>query len=235
MNVLLKTPILTRWLVAAALLVCVGVFAQVPPGPTRPPSTQMVLVDGVFSWSQDGYLNDMAPRQTPTNWLAPIDFKNGRIHVKVTVLEKRNITNALSVVCRLSTGTHEDRKQFLRIGQGLILTKPGAYYIDESVADLPPLVPPNSFSWEKPARIAQVVVTDPGGQMVSKFEKDLGEFTGQMRDYFPLRVQFTAILVAAGETFKPPPGWKLEPKPAVKPLQPVPPRVAPSTAPPPRR
>jgi hypothetical protein len=184
---------------AAALIagLCTGVSAQ-----------QFILVDGVFDYNDDGHIGDMAPhKQAPANWIRPVNYRDGVAHIRIEVLNKANDTTPTSVLCRVGSGEHAERAKVIRIGfQKTLFKKPGLCSFEQDVCDAEPLIKPGTFDWDKRPTLLQIVVTDPNGQMVSKWEHDLGTFTGEMKDYFPLKIHYTVIVTAKDAVFEKP-GW----------------------------
>ena len=177
---------------------CTGLSAQ-----------QFVLVDGVFDYNDDGHIGDMAPgRQTPSSWMTPANYRDGVAHIRLEVLQKANNMTPTSVLCRVGSGEHQERAKYIRVGfQKAIFSKPGLYHFSQDVNQAEPLVKPGVFDWSKRPTLLQVVVADANGQMVSKWEHDLGTFTGEMKDYFPLKIRYTVIVTAKDAVFEKPAWW----------------------------
>lgn len=169
---------------------------------------QHVLVDTIFEYTEDGYAGDIYKKSKPfENWLTP-DYKDGEMHVRVEVLEKPNDTTTTCILCRICSGPHHDRTQNRRFGVGKVLfNKKGIYNFSFPVYNGVPLTQPDHFKWDSSYTLIQVVGADAKGQMVSKWENDLGTFMGSKSDYFPLKVRYTAILVPKNEHFKKPKSW----------------------------
>lgn len=178
-----------------------------PSSQESPP--QVTLVDSVYQFQEDGYVGDVYPRRKVfANWVTPVNYRDGRFYVRVEVLEKPDTVTPTSLLYRVCSGPHHDRSQNRRFGVGkVVFTRPGTYRYQFNVADGIPLIEPDRFNWEVPIKLFQVVCADADGQMVSKWETDLGKFTGAKTAYFPLKVHYTAILVAKGSQFRPPSFW----------------------------
>ncbi|HEX8277693.1 MAG TPA: hypothetical protein VF540_03330 [Segetibacter sp.] len=171
-------------------------------------SEQYILVDTIFEYKEDGYTGDVYKKSKPfQNWLTP-NYKDGEMHVRVEVLEKPNDTTTSSILCRICSGPHHDRTQNRRFGIGKVLfNRKGVYHFSFPVSDGVSLTQPDHFKWDSSYTLIQVVCADPKGQMVSKWENDLGTFAGFKADYLPLKVRYTAILVPKNQRFKKPKSW----------------------------
>ncbi len=170
---------------------------------------QLVLVDEHFHYEADGFAKPRDARSPgPRHWLTPFDYRRGRAHIRVEVFAQPVGGPPTSILCRLCSGPHHDRAQNLRLGIGVVIFNGvGVHRYEQAVSDARPLVEPGAFRWNAPVTEVQVPVADVGGQIVSKWESDLGVFSGAMEDYLPLRVRFSAILTPAGVEFCPPDFW----------------------------
>jgi len=180
-------------------------------------TAQFMLVDGIFEYATDGYIGDLpkAP-DTPDSWISPINYYAGRIYIRVEVLDKANHTRPTGMLCRVGSGPHADRHQNVSFGyRSVIFTRPGMYHFEANVADAHPLVEPCGFRWNAPVTLLQIVTADLRGQMISKWEHDLGQFDGTMTEYFPLKARYTAIVVAQNGAFVPPAWWCKEQAPVL--------------------
>ena len=174
------------------------------------PAQQFTLLDGTFTYTRDGHIGDMPAKETPASWVQPVNYKGGTVYIRLEVLEKAG-SMPVNYLCRVLSGEHADRSKNARIGfQRVVVSKPGIYHFTEPVEAMEPLTKPSAFVWDGPIRGVQPVVADAAGQMVSVHEHDLGTFRGAMADYFPLKVRYTAIVVAKGAIFVAPAGWEAE-------------------------
>ena len=169
---------------------------------------QFTLVDDVFTFAEDGHVGDIPPKEATESWKKPVDYYGGWAHIRVEVMQTANTSTPVSVLCRVLSGEHKDRAKVSRLGyRKVVFRKPGVYHFRIAIASMEPLVSPSDFRWDVRPTALQIVAADKNGQMVSRWEHDLGTFLGQMQDYLPLKVRYTAIIVAKGGRFQAPVGW----------------------------
>jgi hypothetical protein len=135
---------------------------------------------------------EMLNNETPTDWTAPVDYRNGTIHIRLEVLEKPPGNSPTTwTVCYIPNKGQGN-------GYGCtgtpIYTETGVYERD---------VPMTSF-WENESiiwtegikQMDLIIKDDSGGQGHAHKRQDHEKF-------FPTRVRISIIQVAAGSTYDP--------------------------------
>lgn len=169
----------------------------------------LVLFDEILEWKNDGYIRDwFATDDFPKSLIHDANYKDGTAFIRAEIIEKPT-NQPMSIVCRFTSGPHQDRTQYLRLGAGkLLFSQTRVYYFSQKLTETTPLVSNGGkFDWNSSVTIIQTVLADVNGQMVSKHEQDIGTFVGKLEDYFPLKARYTVILVPKGESFIPPAFW----------------------------
>lgn len=167
----------------------------------------------VFTPANDSHFN--ASRQyrsteIPDSWLAPVNYYDGKIHYRVEVIEKPNTNIVTSLLCRVTTeefhGTHN-----VWFGHGVVaFREPGIHHFEQAVLARRPFIRDSKFRFDKPLFALQLAVTDQRGAIVHRrVEQGHNKFEGSpdLSLYLPLKVRYTAIVVAKGAKFTPPPWW----------------------------
>jgi hypothetical protein len=167
---------------------------------------QILLTDTLIAYQEDGFWGDwvMSPVE---NWLSPTDYYNGQAFIRIEVFEKPDDTTQTSIILRIGSGKHHERAQYIRLGvKRVIFTKMGVHYFNMSIKDALPLTV-EEFKWDSPMKFIQLVVADKNGQMISEWESDLGTYLAEKRNYLPLKIRYSSVLVPGGSKFKKPSWW----------------------------
>ncbi len=169
---------------------------------------QVLLIDKMLIYNDDGFLTDFLPRDEFLNWLTPINYEKGTVYSRVEVFFKPDSSTETSILLRLGSGEHHERKKvnIYRYAKAFF-TKPGITYCTEPVTSAHPLVSPSEFRWNGSITFIQLPCADKFGKPVSRWEQDLGAFYGKKESYFPLKVRFSAIIVPEGQTLIKPDFW----------------------------
>lgn len=126
--------------------------------------------------------------KTPTNWLSPVDFRNGTLKLRLEVLEKpEGDAPTTWSVCYISAKGHQG-------GYGCtntpLYTKPGVY---EKEVKMNEFWHNDEVTWEHGIdHLSFVIKDDSGGKGHAHNRKDAEK-------YFPTKVRFTLIQVSADE------------------------------------
>ncbi len=167
----------------------------------------------VFTPTNDSHFNESRQYRSteiPDSWLAPVNYYDGKIHYRVEVMEKPNNNIVTSLLCRVTTeefhGTHN-----VWFGHGVVaFRQPGIYHFEQAVLARRPFIRDSKFRFDKPLFAMQLAVTDQRGAIVHRrVEQGNNKFEGSpdLSLYLPLKVRYTAIVVAQGAEFKKPSWW----------------------------
>ena len=167
----------------------------------------------VFTPTNDSHFNvgrQYRSLEIPDNWLSPANDYDGKIHYRVEVIEKPNTNIVTSLLCRVTTeefhGTHN-----VWFGHGVVaFREPGLYHFEQPVLARRPFIRESKFRFDKPLFAMQLAVTDQRGAIVHRrVEQGNNKFEGSpdLSLYLPLKVRYTAMVVAKGAKFEPPSWW----------------------------
>ena len=167
----------------------------------------------VFAATNDSHFN--ATRQyrspeIPNSWVAPVNFYDGKIYYRVEVFEKPNTNVVTSLLCRVTSevfeGTHNTW-----FGHGVVVFRDtGVHHFEQPVLGNRPFIRNSKFRFDQPLFAMQLAVTDQRGAIVHRrVEQGNNKFEGtpDLSLYLPLKVRYTAIVVAKGAEFKKPFWW----------------------------
>ncbi len=167
------------------------------------PSQQFTLFDVEFNYTKEDADNSkpskshyyvyghMLNQEIPKDWTSPVDFRNGTVHVRLEVLEKPSKAPTTWSLCYIPNKGQGNGYGCTNTG---VYTEPGVYEKD---------VPMTSF-WENQSIIWSegikqmdlVIKDDSGGQGHAHKRAD-------HENYFPTKVRFTMVQVAAGVNYNP--------------------------------
>ncbi len=166
--------------------------------------TQFVLLDTEFTYTKadadnsspnkshyyvkDGKLNTDRPK----NWTAPIDFRNGTVHIRLEVIEKPAGDEPTTwTLCYIPNKGQ---------GNGYGCTSTGIYRetgVYEKDVPMTSFWENESIIWEEGIKQMDLIIKDDsGGQGHAHKRTDHEKF-------FPTRVRITMIQVAEGATYDP--------------------------------
>jgi hypothetical protein len=172
--------------------------------PTSVTNHQFILFDVLFDYTKEDADNslpsqshfyvkgDLINADRPKDWTAPIDYRNGSVHIRIEVLEKPpGDAPTKWTLCYIPNKGQGN-------GYGCTATE---LYIREGVYEKD--VPMTEF-WENESviwsegikQLDLVIKDDSGGQGHAHKRTD-------HEKYFPTKVRITMIQVPAGETYQP--------------------------------
>lgn len=176
---------------------------------TKASKNQFVLVNQIFNHDQEslGHIfvfagKDNLPKQVPTNWKYPIDFCQGKVYIRVKVLSKPTKEKVRYMLYLLSGGHGDDYRAV--IGHNLVeFTEPGIY---EFEADVSSTFDYKNINWEQPIDEMLVSVWDRNNFPIETRWGHGGKWQGSpdLSLYYPMKVHYTAVVVAKGSQFQ---GW----------------------------
>ena len=180
--------------------------------------------DGAINFPDDGFRTVFTPTndshfngtrqyrspEIPDSWVAPVNFYDGKIHYRVEVVEKPNTNIVTSLLCRVTTGEFHGTHN-VWFGHGVVaFREPGLYHFEQPVLARRPFIRDSKFRFDQPLFAMQLAVTDQRGAIVHRrVEQGNNKFEGSpdLSLYLPLKVRYTAIVVAKGAEFKKPSWW----------------------------
>lgn len=176
---------------------------------TKASAQQFVLVNKIFNHDQEslGHVRlfagkDNLPKQVPTNWKYPVNYCNGKVHIRVEVLSKPTKAKVKYMLYLLSGG-HGDEYRAV-IGHNLVeFTEPGVYEFEENVSSI---FDYEHINWEQPIDEMLVSVWDKNNFPIETRWHHAGKWEGSpnISLYYPLKVHYTAVVVPEGGEFQ---GW----------------------------
>jgi hypothetical protein len=190
-----------RWSWIFFLLLPTSLWAQ---GTVATSENQFVLFDVEFRYTKedadnsrpskshfyvtDGLINPSRPK----NWLSPVDFRNGTVHVRLEVLEKpaggAPTTWTLCYIPNVGQGNG-----YGCTGTG-VYSEEGVYVQDIAMTDF---WENESIVWSEGIKQMDLVIKDDsGGQGHAHKREDHERF-------FSTTVRITMVQVAAGQTYNP--------------------------------
>ena len=167
----------------------------------------------VFTPANDSHFNgtrQYRPLEIPDSWLAPVNYYDGKIHYRVEVIEKPNTNIVTSLLCRTTTGEFHGTHN-VWFGHGVVaFREAGVHHFEQPVLGNRPFIRDSKFRFDQPLFAMQLAVTDQRGAIVHRrVEQGNNKFEGSpdLSLYLPLKVRYTAIVVAKGAEFKKPSWW----------------------------
>jgi TolB protein len=168
----------------------------------------------VFSHPQHAFHNPSRHYRSPEipdNWLAPVNFHDGTIHYRVEVFEKPNTSTVTSLLCRVTTGDFEGTHN-VWFGHGVVaFREPGVHRFTQPVIARRPFIADTKFDFRQPLFAMQLAVTDLRGMIVHRRieqgERTKFEGSPDLSLHLPLKVRYTAIVVAQGAELRKPAWW----------------------------
>lgn len=149
------------------------------------------------------FSNGEKTNDIPDNWLSPIDYSKGKIHIRVTVIEKPRATK-VNYLCRILVKRHSRDTMGIIGYRSVLIEKEGVYFFEEDLANIYKMTPETEFDLSLPLFEMQLVVADINGQAVhNEWEADIGKYIGYplADQYFPLKLKYTAIVVPDKKKF----------------------------------
>ncbi|MDA0195160.1 MAG: hypothetical protein O2887_08415 [Bacteroidetes bacterium] len=169
-------------------------------GKAQSSTNQFVLFDVTFDYTKEDadnskpsashyYVKDELNSERPTDWTSPVDFRNGTVHVRWEVLEKPSKAPTKWSLCYIPFKGQNNN-------YGCTSTTPysekGVYDIDVSMTSF---WENESIIWSEGVRRMDLVIKDADGVK--------GHVKEDPENYFPTKIRFTMIQVAAGFVYDP--------------------------------
>ena len=165
-------------------------------------NNQFVLFDVQFEYTKDDADNSL-PRKShfyvknkrinanrPTNWTSPIDYRNGKVHIRIEVLEKA--PGNFPTVWTLCYIPNKGQGNGYGCTNTPIYTDTGIY---EQEVDMTSFWENESIIWSEGIKQMDLVIKDnSGGQGHAHKRADWQHF-------FPTKVRITMIQIPHGETY----------------------------------
>lgn len=166
---------------------------------------QFTLLDATHTHSTDSKAFSFfpIPAGVPSNWYLPSDYAGGTIHMRLEVFTKPSARGVNYQICVFQGARSKENHACARYQY---FTGPGVYTWDEGVGSLWQF---NEIDWRQPLTETMLVVKDKDGNPVDDRFGFGGLWDGSpdFSLYYPMQVRFTAIVVARGSVFMPPPFW----------------------------
>lgn len=161
---------------------------------------QFVLFDVTFELTKEEadkkkshffVTNEMLNKDTPKNWLSPIDYRNGTIHLRLEVLEKpAGDERTTWSVCYSPV---KGQKNGYGCTSTTAYNKKGVY---EKDVEMTKFWENDSIVWTEGIKHMSLVIKDGSGGKGHAHHRDDAE------KFFPTKVRFTMIQVSAGSKYK---------------------------------
>lgn len=165
---------------------------------------QFVLFDVTFNYTKEQadtskpnpshyYVKgDMLNKNRPANWLSPVDYRNGTVHVRLEVLEKPpgGEPTTWSVCYMPNKGQNHG---YGCIGTG-VYTEAGVYEKDIAMTSF---WQNDDILWDQGIREMHLVIKDNSGG------KGHAHKRADSEKFFPTKIRMTLIQVSAGAKYDP--------------------------------
>lgn len=174
-------------------------------------ANQFVLVDQIFQHDEQtlGHVfvfagKENLPKGVPHDWRYPIDFTQGKAHIRVTVLDKPT-DRPVRYMLYLLSGGHGDEYRAVIGTKSVEFSRPGTYEFEEDIRSLFGF---ENVNWEKPIDEMLVSVWDRHNFPVETRWGHGGKWEGSPNTalYYPMKIHYTVVIVAPSATFKGFPG-----------------------------
>ena len=150
------------------------------------------------------------PPDIPDSWLSPVNFYDGSIHYRVDVMEKPDNKTITNLISRITTDTHEGTHN-VWLGHGVVaFDRAGLHHFEQTVKAFRPFIRKTQFRFDRRIAELQLCVADSRGAIVHKWvEQPHNSYEGSpnLALYLPLKVRYTAVVVAGGAKFDKPAWW----------------------------
>ncbi len=182
------------------------------------PSTEFILIDRIILHQQGdtkdkkmGFSGFELPSGIPDDWTQPLNFKDGKVYFRVSLLEKPDSRPVFYQMGFQWEGGCDGHyfKEKLPGNQLICITEPGLYQAEQSLSTFwePDCQRTDSIDWTRRVDRMLVVIGDDSLRQIDD-RWEFGTDIVSLDSYFPLKVHFQAVLVAKGETFS---GWSAYP------------------------
>lgn len=154
---------------------------------------QFVLVDETRDFRKP-FTYFHRPAETPRNWVSPVNYTEGTVHVRLEVFSKPTGRELWFQVCWFFPGggtihhcTHQDR---------IKVVGPGVYEMDHAISRMWRSA---ERTYEKGISRIMAVCKDNKGTPIG-----WKGFAGIKEDYFPMKARLTVVVVSKGGTYRRP-------------------------------
>lgn len=190
--------------------------------------SQFVMIDETYTHNTDtrAFSFFPFPAGVPTNWTAPVNYRNGRIYARLEVFTKPSTRSVRYQICLFQDEHTSDKHACMTTRTFSTI---GLYNWDQ---DMDRVWQVNKLDFTRALLDQMLVVKDGSGNPVDDRYGFGGKWDGSpdFSLYYPMDVRFTAIVVAQGAAFAPPADWTT-PTGGTVPPPPPPPPPAPPPAP----
>jgi hypothetical protein len=129
--------------------------------------------------------------ERPKDWTSPVDFRNGTVHVRLEVLEKPSKAPTTWSLCYIPNKGQGNGYGCTNTG---VYTEPGVYEKDVLMTSF---WENQSIIWSEGIKQMDLVIKDDSGGQGHAHKR------ADHENYFPTKVRFTMVQVAAGATYNP--------------------------------
>ena len=184
-----------KYLLSIFTLFSFGLFAQTA-------NKQFVLFDVEFTYTKDEadsskpskshfYVKgDMINKERPVDWMSPVDYRNGTVHIRLEVIEKP--LGGYPTTWSLCYIPNKGQKNNYGCTSTGIYTEKGVYEKDISMTSF---WENESIIWSEGIKQMDLVIKDDSGGQGHAHKRQDHEH------YFPTKVRMTMIQVPAGEKY----------------------------------
>jgi len=164
---------------------------------------QFTLFDVEFTYTKEDAENSkpskshyyvyghMLNPERPKDWTSPVDFRNGVVHVRLEVLEKPSKAPTTWSLCYIPNKGQGNGYGCTNTG---VYTEPGVYEKDVLMTSF---WENQSIIWSEGIKQMDLVIKDDSGGQGHAHKR------ADHENYFPTKVRFTMVQVAAGYTYNP--------------------------------
>lgn len=167
-------------------------------------ATQFVLFDQTFTYTREDALTsspsqshyyvtgDKLKAEIPEDWTAPVDYRNGTVHIRIEVLEKP--AGKVPTQWTLCYIPNKGQGNGYGCTSTDLFLKEGIYEKDVSMTDF---WENESIVWSEGIKQMDLVIKDDSGGQGHAHKREDHE------NFFPTKVRITMVQVAAGSTYDP--------------------------------
>ncbi len=167
------------------------------------PTQQFTLFDVEFKYTKEDADNSkpskshyyvygpMLNQEIPKDWTSPVDFRNGTVHVRLEVLEKPSKAPTTWSLCYIPNKGQGNGYGCTNTG---FYTEPGVYEKDVLMTSF---WENQSIIWTEGIKQMDLVIKDDSGGQGHAHKR------ADHENYFPTKVRFTMVQVAAGFNYNP--------------------------------
>jgi hypothetical protein len=167
---------------------------------------QFTLIDQIFKHDQANlahifvFSGKDVPKGVPIDWQSPTNFDKGKIYIRVSVLQKPTKI-PVRYMLYLMSGGHGDEYRAV-IGHNLVqFSEPGTYTFEQPLQSIDGY---ENIHWGQPLDEMLVSVWDQHNFPVDTRWGHGGKWEGSpnIELYYPMKVHYTAVVVAENGTFQ---------------------------------